>query len=307
MAASMITKAPVVCVLMASYNGSKYIREQINSILKQKNVHVKLFIRDDCSTDDTYDTILEYSNKNSSIQIINSDESSGSAARNFYNIILYFDNFDAYDYVAFADQDDIWNEDKLSISIDAVNKCNADACSGNYNAFWRDERRVYIQKSALQKKYDYLFESAGAGCTYLIKSFTATHFKNYLDANKSVCFSVTNHDWLIYAYARSHGMVWTFIDYPLVDYRQHSNNVWGVNKGFFAKTSRLHKILTGWYLSEVLRICIATKNENIFNELVYGSNRINVILKNIFEFRRKKLESILIAFILIFNLKSWYR
>ena len=103
-----------VCVMLASYNGEKYIQEQINSIFRQKNVNIKLVIRDDGSTDNTLKIIEKYKN-NKLIKIIKGQNV--GPANNFYKLLE--NSFEA-DYYAWSDQDDIWDEDKLIIAIKMI-------------------------------------------------------------------------------------------------------------------------------------------------------------------------------------------
>lgn len=103
-----------VCVLMSTYNGEKYIKEQIDSILNQKNVNVKLLIRDDGSEDSTVNIIKEYQqNTNNKVELYPSLNNIGFA-ESFWELLI---NAPKADYYAFSDQDDFWLEDKLAIAV----------------------------------------------------------------------------------------------------------------------------------------------------------------------------------------------
>jgi rhamnosyltransferase len=115
---------------MSSYNGERYIREQLDSIFRQSNVEVHLYIRDDCSTDRTIDIIQSYS-EDIPLKIIRGSENVG--APDSFLQLLYLVGTDSinspdlnYDYYAFADQDDIWLPDKLSRGIEILNKLDMD-------------------------------------------------------------------------------------------------------------------------------------------------------------------------------------
>ena len=105
---------PEVLVLLSSYNGEKYIKEQIDSILTQKNITVKLFIRDDGSTDATRNILKEYE-KYSNCVVVFGDNI--GAANSFLWLIQ---NAHSSGYYAFSDQDDIWDRDKLSSAISII-------------------------------------------------------------------------------------------------------------------------------------------------------------------------------------------
>ena len=105
---------PVVCVMMSTYNGEKYIEEQIRSIIKQKtdaNVYIK--IRDDGSTDGTCDIIekltVEYPNR---IELQKGHNIGYNAS--FFRLLC---EAEGYDYYAISDQDDVWLKDKLETAI----------------------------------------------------------------------------------------------------------------------------------------------------------------------------------------------
>lgn len=103
-----------VAVLMSTYNGEKFLREQIDSVLNQKGVNVTLFIRDDGSTDNTINIIKEYMSSHSNIKLSNGNN---IGVGNSFMRLVYEAPSD-YDYYAFADQDDVWLPEKL---INALN------------------------------------------------------------------------------------------------------------------------------------------------------------------------------------------
>ena len=118
-----IIKLPRVSVLMATYNGINYLDEQIMSILSQKGVIISLFISDDCSDDNTVGLLERYKKKYDNIFIVSKNKKFGSAARNFLSLL---NDHDAtkFDYIALADQDDIWLDSKIYRSINCFNKLN---------------------------------------------------------------------------------------------------------------------------------------------------------------------------------------
>ena len=100
---------PTVCVYMSTYNGEKFLQQQIDSIFQQKNVNVTLLVRDDGSTDRTVDIIKAQKQK---IVLL---EGMNIGAENSFMELLYYEQ-DA-DYYAFSDQDDVWMPDKLCTAI----------------------------------------------------------------------------------------------------------------------------------------------------------------------------------------------
>ena len=120
-----------VLVILASFNGEKYIQDQIFSILSQKLVSVELYIFDDCSNDKTVDIINSFNDKR--IHFFQNTISSGNAANNFLYSLTYIlkSNIDNYDYISFSDQDDIWLEYKLFNSINSIYTKNFDLYCSN--------------------------------------------------------------------------------------------------------------------------------------------------------------------------------
>lgn len=105
-----------ILVLLSSYNGEKYITEQVTSLLRQANVDVTIVIRDDGSQDGTQNILDKFAEDYSNI-IVYKDRNVG-AAKSFYYLLEYAITADKkYDYYAFCDQDDVWMEDKLYTAV----------------------------------------------------------------------------------------------------------------------------------------------------------------------------------------------
>ena len=100
-----------ITVLMSTYNGEKYLHEQIDSILRQQGVKVNLLVRDDGSTDNTLAILDKYQEEG--LLTFYTGENLGPQ-RSFLHLLQQAPQSD---YYAFADQDDIWLEDKLSTGI----------------------------------------------------------------------------------------------------------------------------------------------------------------------------------------------
>lgn len=105
-----------IYVMMSSYNGEKYISEQINSILNQQNVTVELVIRDDGSSDGTVEIIKKIADKDERVRLV--EGNNVGFRRSFYSLLL--DAPESYDYYAFSDQDDFWEPMKLGAAVDAL-------------------------------------------------------------------------------------------------------------------------------------------------------------------------------------------
>ena len=244
---------PRVLVLMASYNGMQYIDAQIQSIADQVDCEITLLISVDKSDDNTFYHLQDLKKQVKFIELLAYGVKYGSAAANFYRLVTEA-NLQGYDYMAFADQDDIWEPDKLSRHVRLVKQNNADGVSSNVIAFWPDGSKKLIDKAQSQRRFDYLFESAGPGCTFLMTPWLVNKMREQLFDENSPAREVALHDWLTYAVCRVHGRKWVIASTPSVKYRQHSNNVVGANAGWKAKLVRLQKLRQGWYRNEVIKI-----------------------------------------------------
>ncbi|HHX8679413.1 glycosyltransferase [Vibrio sp. 2026] len=233
-----------VCVLLAAYNGEKYIEEQIKSILSQQDVDVDLYIRLDPSTDRTAEIINDFSLNFDNVKLLNPVNASGSAGQNFFRLLIEV-NFSGYDFIAFADQDDIWFPDKIKRALDKIITNRVDAYSSNVLAWWDSGKETLVNKSSPQRDYDYLFESAGPGCTFVFTSCLANEIKNFLESLGEGVKDLWLHDWFCYAFARSRGFSWFIDSKPMMKYRQHELNAVGANSGINAFIVRLKAVISG--------------------------------------------------------------
>lgn len=240
---------PRIAILLAAYNGMQWIEAQLNSILEQKSVSVKVFISVDPSTDGTLAWSQAMALRHASVEVLPFGERFGGAAPNFFSMFREVD-FSGFDYVSLADQDDIWLPEKLFQAHQMLSETGADAYSSNVTAFWADGRQVLIQKSQKQVKWDFLFEAAGPGCTYVIRKQLACAIQSLIRLRWPEVRQVGLHDWLVYAYARANGYQWVIDDQPGLLYRQHEKNQVGVNIGWRASLHRARKILGGWGLAQ---------------------------------------------------------
>lgn len=284
---------PKVAVLLAAYNGEKYIQEQIESIVNQVDVDIYIYISIDASTDRTLEICKQLQKIYKNIFIINDGKKRfGSAGKNFYYLIKNID-FEEFDFIALSDQDDIWKPSKIIRGIQVLEKEQASGYSSDVECFWDDGSRKnkIIKKSYPQKKYDYYFEPAGPGCTYILTKNFATILKGKISNLNHLPF---HHDWYIYAFARKNNFIWHIDNMPNIYYRQHKKNQVGANIGFINKLQRIKIIKDGVYRkyhNEILAsLNIKVKNINI------------EILKNPFLFRRKAAEAILLATVAILNI-----
>ena len=292
-----MNNSPSIAVLLAAYNGMEWIEEQVASISSQKNTSIEIFISVDLSNDKTYEWCQNLARNNSYIKVLPYGERFGGAAKNFYRLIRDVD-FSYFDYIALSDQDDIWDSDKLHHAISVIEKDNLDGYSGNVIAFWSDGQERLVKKNFPQKRFDYFFEAAGPGCTYVFKQQAIQKFKKFLIKNWTKVNLVELHDWMIYAYFRSQGMKWKIDSKSLMRYRQHDNNQVGLNYGLKAYLIRSKKIKAKWYRNEVQKI-IYLLNGRSSQDI---SLKKLFLTKNFWHLRRRPRDAIFLLFIIIFQI-----
>jgi len=278
----MNNKTPRVAVLLAAYNGEQWIRSQLDSIWSQEGVSVDVFVSLDFSSDGTLNFLQDLKDNHNNLYILPYGDTFGGAAKNFYRLIKDVD-VAAYEYIAFSDQDDIWLSGKLSRGIEAMKTSDSDAYSSDVMAFWLDGRQKLIKKSYAQREYDFMFESAGPGCTYIFRVEPFLDFKTFIISNWSIVLKIEFHDWLAYSFFRSRDHKWLIDDSPMMLYRQHDDNQFGANSSWAAYLSRLKLIKNGWYSHQV---------RNISQVLGVAPPSKRFIFFNFMQTRRKKLDAV---------------
>jgi rhamnosyltransferase len=239
---------PRVAVCMAAYNGMRWIAEQIDSILGQAEVSVTLFVSVDLSTDGTYEYVVGRSLADDRIRVLDYGSRFGGAGKNFYRLIRDVPVLE-YQYFSFSDQDDVWSPDKL-VSALRVLQSGMDGYSSNVEAFWPDGKVLLIQKAQPFTRWDYLFEAAGPGCTYVFSRSLWLAVRQCVIENWIAVQNVVLHDWFCYAFARSNGFSWKIDNQSHMRYRQHGGNQVGMNHGLPAFIRRFRMFVANQWLSQ---------------------------------------------------------
>ncbi|HCU44893.1 MAG TPA: glycosyl transferase family 2 [Sphingobacterium sp.] len=237
----------IVKVLLGTYNGERYICEQIHSIKEQEKVEVDLLISDDGSKDSTKTVIKrEYPQ----IPVFVNNPGTGSAANNFLNMVKNLDFDEKFEYVALSDQDDIWLPNKINAAIEIILKDSCDLYCSNLTK-WDTSNASYslLKKDYSQKKFDYLFEGGSAGCTYVFKRSFAKSLQKFINQLDLSNWRELSHDWIIYFFARSNKFKVVIDKNSYIYYRLHSSNVHGhLNKlSWNTIREKSLKVLNGYY------------------------------------------------------------
>ncbi len=256
-----------ICILLATYNGEKFINEQLKSIENQTTKNIKIIVSDDQSSDNTIDKIIKFGKKSKvNIEILKPKNSflvERSHANNFFKLILYAKISKETNWIAFSDQDDIWLKNKLSRAIDFLkNNNNYGGYSSSVTAFW-GKKRIHISKVGFLHKYNHFFESAGPGCTYVLKKEAFLCLRNTLKRNLDILKNINYADWAIYSIVRSNNFLWHIDKQSYILYRQHSNNAIGIANSLDGYKFRIKKIINGWYRSQIFWLTLINNCQDI--------------------------------------------
>ena len=212
-----------VLVLMSSYNGEKYIKEQIDCILAQKGVSVKLLVRDDGSTDGTLQILKDYAGKG--LLEYYTDGNLGPQ-RSFMQLLK---NAPQSDYYAFADQDDFWMDDKLATAV-AMLESSVDQPALYLGRTMLADTNLNqlgsVEVSPLLTMGESLVYEFATGCTMVLNNRLRTVINAYTPEYLAM------HDVWIYSVALAVGAAVKFDKVPHMLYRQHGNNVVGQGQGW---------------------------------------------------------------------------
>lgn len=219
-----------IAILLATYNGERYIKEQIESILQQQDVTLTIYVHDDLSEDRTLQIIEEMSQIHpDNINILSSDGNLGVV--NTYQFLL--DNVLA-DYYFFSDQDDVWYLDKIVQELELLKKANFKPALVYSDLKVVDQNLGTINTSMFQHMNfqpttttDMLLtQNVITGNTVGINRPLRDLIVNYFRMNSK---KILMHDGWLGLIASIYGEVF-FLNKPTVQYRQHQNNVVGARK-----------------------------------------------------------------------------
>jgi len=241
-----------VAILLATYNGALYIEEQVNSILWQTHGAWHIFVRDDGSTDGTVELLQRRVPAERLTIIPRSVGEGGGPAKNFFSILSQVP-LAQFSHVAFCDQDDIWAPRKLERALECLASDGADGYSCNLVPFDVNRQAAwYLRKSQSEKEFDYLFQGASAGCTYVLTGRAAALIQSKVPDIMAAPVAGFSHDWAIYALCRSYGHKWVQDTHAYIFYRQHSSNSFGAMPSYGGLFARLKLARSGWYRRNVL-------------------------------------------------------
>lgn len=223
-----------VLVLMSTYNGEKFLREQLDSLNDQIGVDIHILVRDDGSTDNTLNILDEYESNQRNLTIIKGYNI--GAGKSFFELAHYAQiNLPIYDYYAFCDQDDVWMPDKLQNAIKTLDKYNESNKLYFCSAILVDAKLNYIRHSGQIHEFDYttcVYRNPALGCTMV---FDRGLFELFCLSCNRVTEIVSLHDAWLFKCAVLTDCIIVADKNPYINYRQHDNNVTLANKSIIKK------------------------------------------------------------------------
>ena len=209
---------PLVSVVLATYNGEKYLRQQLDSILQQDYPNIEIVVTDDCSSDSTLTILQEYASKYPSILIYANDTNLG-LNKNFEKGMLLAQG----EYIAISDQDDIWKKEKITTLMNKI---------GNHAIIYHDSELIDLNGLSLNRKLSDIkqlgdFDNCLNVAIVANVPGHAMLFKKSL-VDQCIPFpenAILYDHWMAFVATFSTGI--KFISRPLVMYRQHENNIYG--------------------------------------------------------------------------------
>ena len=221
-------ESPKVCILLAAYNGQKYIRQMIDSVLLQDYRNIQLILSDDGSQDDTRDILAEYAQREPDrVVYYQSGVKFGCPQKHFLHLLSQFHDAP---YIMFCDQDDIWYQDKVGKTLSKMQMLEAGA---DIPAMVHTDLRVVdAQLHVINPSFwnyskldgtrlalnQLLVQNVVTGCTMMINRALAECVCNSIPEN-----GILMHDWWIAMLASVCGRTDAISD-ATMDYRQHGSN-----------------------------------------------------------------------------------
>lgn len=224
----MVEKKERVTVIMSTYNGSEFIREQLNSLTKQQCVEINLVIRDDGSKDDTVEIIKSYSSKFNNI-IVEQGENLGATLSFYEAANIALSQSELTEYYAFCDQDDIWLDNKLINGIKNI-KNNMEEPSlyfSNLRMINNKKENIGLlldDKIVSKDRYNALASIQTYGCTCVFNRLALEKFIKITDEKKYIY-----HDNWMFSICAFLGYIY-YDKEAYINYRQTGKNVSGDKK-----------------------------------------------------------------------------
>ena len=258
-----------IAILLGTYNGAAYLQDQLNSYLKQSHNRWTLWASDDGSTDSTYQIIENFAKQIGENRLYFVAGPRSGFAANFLSLVCNPRiQADAY---AYSDQDDIWMEDKLKRATEFLSSISKDIpalyCS----------RTLYVDQNDNPMGVSQAYSKPAAFQNALIQNIASGNTMVFNDAARTLMLRAGSnldldlHDWWTYLLITGAGGQVFFDQEPTVRYRQHAQNIIGMNTNFKAKMMRIRLLFEGRFADWNERHIVALQP---VEDLLTNQNRV---------------------------------
>jgi glycosyltransferase involved in cell wall biosynthesis len=237
---------PVIEVLLATYNGSKYLSEFLESLARQQGVSIILRVSDDRSSDETLDIVNQYAGR--FLKLIVVEGPGNGPSDNFFSLIKEANS----DFIALADQDDVWEPTHLINSIGRLRRSKDTPAMtfssvSEFEGDVEDRQRIWPLGVKIDRPMIFFLENLARGCTIVFNKSALKCINRHQPANAVM------HDWWISLLISLIGEV-SFSDYPEVNYRLHDSNFIGSKPNSLSRLRRFAESRkVGWPPIDQLR------------------------------------------------------
>lgn len=218
-----------VVILISTFNGEKYLKAQLDSLLNQTYPNIEIIARDDKSLDRTLEILKSYG-----LEVLNSQHNLG-IIKSFECLIKFVLDNKSAKYIMFCDQDDVWKPNKVEETWKKIKSLEdkygevpllvhsdlevVDENLNNIsNSLWKYEK-ICPERNSLNRL---VIQNTITGCTMMIN-------RNLANMSLPISSNAIMHDWWIGLVASAFGKI-AYIDVDTIKYRQHANNDVGAKK-----------------------------------------------------------------------------
>jgi rhamnosyltransferase len=281
-----------VLVLLSTYNGESFLREQLDSLFNQKGILLQILVRDDGSTDNTRKILHEYLLLNTNLTVLM--EHNIGCTLSFNKLMSYaLSLVQKFDYYAFSDQDDVWDDNKLLSAVECLER-NENELKLYYSSYRVvDENLSFKHINYFSHKHtlgEALIMINTIGCTMVFTNLLMEKTLMIEEVKNFKASGYPNHDGWMYLTAMVFNTYLYYDPIPRINYRQHRNNVVGAFVG--GLTSRIKRIVKN-----------KRSKSQIANILLNTFQDIDMNNKDLLRLNAKYRDSIKIKFKLFFSKK----
>ena len=239
------SSAPLVAILLCTYNGALFLAEQLDSLQAQTHQNWVVFASDDGSTDQTLEILQQYQSKWPAGKLTLRSGPQKGFCQNFLSLAC--DPNIRADYYAFSDQDDVWLPEKLAVALENI-ITNQEV----QEPYVYCGRTAYVDERLNKVGLSPLFSFPPTFRNALIQSIAGGNTMVFNYAAKKLLEEIgpvnhPSHDWLLYQLVTGVGGVVFYESTPQVLYRQHKNALLGGNSSFFARIKRVNMVFEGQF------------------------------------------------------------